>query len=78
MRRDLIKNIKEIDENNFNSKTEFISQPRLINLEQKLTLRDAFYSPKEDVDFYKAEVNKTDNRASNPASLTVNLFHRVK
>lgn len=52
---ELIKNIKEIDENNFNSKTEFISQPRLINLEQKLTLKDAFYSPKEDVDFYKAE-----------------------
>ena len=28
-------------------------------------------------DFYKAEVNKTDNRASNPATLTVNLIEEI-
>ena len=28
-------------------------------------------------DFYKAEVNKTDNRASNPATLTVNIIEEI-
>lgn len=31
----------------------------------------------EQFDFYKAEVDKTNNRASNPATLTVNLIEEI-